>query len=144
MQEMRGKAVTLFEGNLKRREHDNREYLMKLKTEYLLRNFLLEAGRISGRGMDLQAMGGWEDPSCQLRGHFLGHWLSAAALHYEAYKDVELKAKAEVIVRESLRFVRRTTEVSGRAPFRKSICTGLAKVRLCGHHNTPSISCLWD
>ena len=100
MQEMRGKAVTLFEGNLKRREHDNREYLMKLKTEYLLRNFLLEAGRISGRGMDLQAMGGWEDPSCQLRGHFLGHWLSAAALHYEAYKDVELKAKAEVIVRE--------------------------------------------
>lgn len=100
MKELRGKSVTLLEGNFIRREKDNREYLMMLKTEYLLRNFLLEAGRISGRGMDLNAMGGWEDPSCQLRGHFLGHWLSAAALHYESSHDVELKAKAEVIVNE--------------------------------------------
>lgn len=100
MQELRGRSVTLFEGNFLRREKDNRDYLMKLKTEHLLRNFMLEAGRASGRGMDSQAMGGWEDPSCQLRGHFLGHWLSAAALHYEKSGNVELKAKAEVIVNE--------------------------------------------
>lgn len=100
MKELRGSAVRLYEGELLRRENDNRDYLMKLKTAHLLRNFLLEAGRYSGRGMDNQAMGGWEDPSCQLRGHFLGHWLSAAALRYEETKDPELLAKAEVVVNE--------------------------------------------
>lgn len=73
MQELTGKAVTLKEGELLRREESNRQYLMKLRTEHLLRNYQLEAGRYSGRGMDVEAMGGWEDPSCQLRGHFLGH-----------------------------------------------------------------------
>lgn len=100
LKELRGKAVKLYEGDLLRREHDNREYLMQLKNNHLLRNFQLEAGRYSGRGMDISAMGGWEDPSCQLRGHFLGHWLSAAALHFEESGDLELKAKAETIVQE--------------------------------------------
>lgn len=100
MQELKGKSVKLYEGDLRRREEDNREYLMKLPTKYLLRNYLLEAGRYTGRGMDVNAMGGWEDPSCQLRGHFLGHWLSAAALRYDEVGDVELKAKAETIVAE--------------------------------------------
>lgn len=100
MKELRGKAVRLYEGDLIRRENDNRDYLMKLKTAHLLRNFQLEAGRYSGRGMDNEAMGGWEDPSCQLRGHFLGHWLSGAALRYEETGDPELRAKAEVIVNE--------------------------------------------
>lgn len=100
MRELRGTSVKLFEGDLIRRENDNRDYLMRLKTSHLLRNYQLEAGRYSGRGMDGSAMGGWEDPSCQLRGHFLGHWLSGAALRYEETKDPELKAKAEVIVHE--------------------------------------------
>lgn len=95
-----GSKVCLKERELLRREHDNREYLMKLEDKYLLRNYLLEAGRISGRGMDPNAMGGWEDPSCQLRGHFLGHWLSAAAIHYHETGDKELRAKAETIVDE--------------------------------------------
>jgi len=73
---------------------------MKLETPYLLRSYLHEAGRYSGRGPDAEAFGGWEDLSCQLRGHFLGHWLSAAALHYQETEDVELKAKTEVILKE--------------------------------------------
>ncbi len=100
MQELTGKAVKLHEGELLRREESNRQYLMKLKTQHLLRNYQLEAGRYSGRGMDAEAMGGWEDPSCQLRGHFLGHWLSAAALRYQENGDKELKAKTEVILEE--------------------------------------------
>ena len=83
IRELKGKAVKLQEGELLRREEANRQYLMKLENRYLLRNYMLEAGRVSGRGMDLNAMGGWEDPSCQLRGHFLGHWLSAAAMRYQ-------------------------------------------------------------
>lgn len=100
MKELSGSRVVIREGELLRREGDNRAYLMKLENRYLLRNFLLEAGRISGRGMDTNAMGGWEDPSCQLRGHFLGHWLSAAAIRYHETGDKELWAKACAIVDE--------------------------------------------
>lgn len=41
--------------------------------------------------------GGWEDPSCQLRGHFLGHWLSAAAIHYDETGNQALLGKANEI-----------------------------------------------
>ena len=105
IRELKGKAVKLQEGELLRREEANRQYLMKLENRYLLRNHLLEAGRVSGRGMDLNAMGGWEDPSCQLRGHFLGHWLSAAAMRYQESGDRELKAKTETIL-EGVRYLR--------------------------------------
>lgn len=100
MRALDGLKVTLREGELLRRENENRGYLMELENRYLLRNYLLESGRISGRGMDPNAMGGWEDPSCQLRGHFLGHWLSAAALRYHECNDKELWAKACTIVDE--------------------------------------------
>lgn len=100
MKEIKGTDVKLFDGNLLRREEQNREYLMKLKNAHLLRNFQLEAGRYTGRGSDNTAMNGWEDPSCQLRGHFLGHWLSAAALRYQETGDRELRAKAETIIDE--------------------------------------------
>lgn len=100
MRGLDGKEVIIREGELLRREQENRNYLMKLENKYLLRNYLLEAGRISGRGMDLNAMGGWEDPSCQLRGHFLGHWLSAAAIRYHENGDKELWAKAYTIIEE--------------------------------------------
>ena len=95
MKEIAGKKVILTEGEFLRREEANKRYLMKLETPYLLRSYLHEAGRYSGRGPDAEAFGGWEDLSCQLRGHFLGHWLSAAALHYQETEDVELKAKTE-------------------------------------------------
>lgn len=100
MKELNGKSVRIFEGELIRRENRNREYLMKLQNHHLLRNYQLEAGRYTGRGSDPTAMNGWEDPSCQLRGHFLGHWLSAAAFRYEENGDAELKAKAEAILDE--------------------------------------------
>lgn len=100
MQELYGEKVKIWEGELLRREAVNREYLMKLQTPHLLRSYLHEAGRYTGRGHDADALGGWEDLSCQLRGHFLGHWLSAAALHYQETKDIELKAKTEVILKE--------------------------------------------
>lgn len=100
MKEIKGSNVKLYEGELLRREERNREYLMKLKNAHLLRNFQLEAGRYTGRGSDGTAMNGWEDPSCQLRGHFLGHWLSAAALRYQETGDREIRAKAEVIIDE--------------------------------------------
>ena len=78
MKEIAGKKVILTEGEFLRREEANKRYLMKLETPYLLRSYLHEAGRYSGRGPDAEAFGGWEDLSCQLRGHFLGHCSGAA------------------------------------------------------------------
>jgi uncharacterized protein len=100
MKELRSKQVKLQDDNLKRREKSNRDYLMKLTNENLLINFKLEAGRYSGRELGGDAHKGWESPVCQLRGHFLGHWLSAAAIHYNMSGDIELKAKADVIIDE--------------------------------------------
>lgn len=100
MKELYGAAVKLREGDFLRREHSNREYLMKLQNAHLLRNYELEAGRYTGRGHDPAAFGGWEDPTCQLRGHFLGHWLSAAAMHWQETGDGELRAKFEAVIDE--------------------------------------------
>lgn len=100
MKELKGTSVTLFDGDFRRREADNRTYLMQLKNEHLLFNYNLEAGRYGGRGIQTDVMGGWEASTCQIRGHFLGHWLSAAAIHYDETKDEELKAKADAVIAE--------------------------------------------
>lgn len=100
MKELKGTQVKLFEGEMLRREGVNKKYLMSLENNYLLRSYRHEAGRFSDRGHDQNALNGWEDLSCQLRGHFLGHWLSAAAFHYQETGDGELKAKAEAILDE--------------------------------------------
>ena len=101
MREIWGKGVELMETELLRREHVNREYMIGLKSRNLLMNFYLEAGRGDVFESDIKDIhGGWEAPTCQLRGHFLGHYLSAAALRYHETGDCELKAKADAIVDE--------------------------------------------
>ena len=100
MKQLKGKSVFLYDGDLRRREEDNRAYLMKLKNEHLLFNYNVEAGRYGGRDIQTDVMGGWEASTCQIRGHFLGHWISAAAIHYDETKDEELKAKAAAVIEE--------------------------------------------
>ena len=95
-----GTGMELRDEELKRREKRNRKYLMDLKSENLLLNFNLEAGRFSCAYHPEGIHGGWEAQTCQLRGHFLGHWLSAAAMLYYSTKDYEIKAKADAIVHE--------------------------------------------
>lgn len=75
-------------------------YLMELESDALLQNFTQEAGRYQNFGNKKLKHGGWEDPSCQLRGHFLGHWLSAAAIHYDETGNQALLGKANEIVHE--------------------------------------------
>lgn len=100
MEALKGKQVMVRDADLVRREQANRSYLMKLDSSNLLFNYQLEAGRFHGRTIPEGAHGGWETPVCQLRGHFLGHWLSGAALHIEESGDIELKAKLDAIVQE--------------------------------------------
>ena len=95
-----GKDVELRDGELLAKERDNRSYLDELKSPALLQNFYQEAGINQNFGSKFMAHTGWEDPSCQLRGHFLGHYLSACAIRYNENGDEELLAKANHIVHE--------------------------------------------
>jgi len=97
MKPLSGKHVVLYDSDLLRREARNREYLMELKNENLTLHYDMEAGRKSLTSL-VGLHGGWESPTCQVRGHFTGHWLSAAAMHYHETGDRELLAKAQSIV----------------------------------------------
>ncbi len=99
--------VTLLNSIFRQRYDVNRKYLMSLENDKLLQNFYYEAG-ISKTGHVMlnkeknyeDFYWGWESPSNQLRGHFLGHWLSAAAYIYAESADMEIKAKADLIIKE--------------------------------------------
>jgi DUF1680 family protein len=105
-------SVKLLPGMFKDRYDLNRQYMLSLRSERLLQNYYLEAGLVQaalratthgdpGAGDDWHW--GWESPTCQLRGHFLGHWLSAAARIYAATQDAEMKARADHVVSELAR-----------------------------------------
>ena len=78
-------CVKLENGLFNERSAINRKYLMELDSVCLLQNFYIEAGIIIPGYHIITDPGaaklhwGWEAPNCQLRGHFLGHWLSAAS-----------------------------------------------------------------
>jgi DUF1680 family protein len=95
--------VALRPGLLAQRADLNRAYMLSLKSENLLQNYYMEAGLWSPRFQPQGCHWGWESPTCQLRGHFLGHWLSAAAKRYAATGDAEIKGKADHIVSELAR-----------------------------------------
>src|SRR5581483_445205 len=69
-------------------------YLLSLEVDRLLHNFRVNAGLPS----TAQPLGGWEAPGCELRGHFVGHYLSACALMYASTGEGRLKQKAEAVV----------------------------------------------
>ncbi len=94
-------SVELLPGILHKKVQANRKYLLSLNTENLLRNHYIEAGLWSSTNKPEEDIHwGWESPTCQLRGHFLGHWLSAAAMIYATTGDPELKGKADRIISE--------------------------------------------
>ncbi len=98
--------VHLEPGLFRERATVNRNYLMELNTQGLLQNFYLEAGIVMPGLQVLEDPAtallhwGWDAPTCQLRGHFLGHWMSAAAMLVATDDDIELKAKLTHIVDE--------------------------------------------
>lgn len=115
LKSLQKQSVKLLPGLFRERMEVNKEYLMELDSTCLLQNFYLEAGVILP-GLQIvedpakaKLHWGWEAPNCHLRGHFLGHWLSAAAalVANEGYTD--LKAKLEKIVSE----LKRCQELNG-------------------------------
>jgi DUF1680 family protein len=72
------------------------KYLLEIDSDRLLHNFRMNAGIAS----IAKPLGGWEAPDVELRGHSLGHFLSACALMYASTGDERFKSKAEHIVDE--------------------------------------------
>ncbi len=95
--------VRLLPGLFKKRFDINRRYVFSLQTHNLLQNHYMEAGLWAPIGKPEDAHWGWESPTCQIRGEFLGHWLSAAAHIYASTGDMEIKIKADIIVSEVAR-----------------------------------------
>jgi len=72
----------------------NRSFLYSLPNDRLVHNFRVAAGIAS----DATPLGGWESPDCELRGHYVGHYLSACALLYATTGDDSLRQKANALV----------------------------------------------
>lgn len=87
-------------GILEWRREQDREYLMSLTPENLLRPYYHEAGLTHITYMPKEIHDGWDSPLSMIRGTVCGHWLSSAAMMYAETKDMELKARADYLVRE--------------------------------------------
>lgn len=80
--------VQLLDPAICARQDRNIHYLLSLDLDRLLHNFRVNAGIATSA----EPLGGWEAPTCGLRGHFVGHYLSACAIvfhttHQSAFKD---------------------------------------------------------
>lgn len=102
-------SVKILPGVFRERMDVNRQYLLELDANCLLQNFYLEAGiilpglQVVDNPETANLHWGWEAPTCQLRGHFLGHWISAAAKLIAADGEPELRVKLNNIVSELAR-----------------------------------------
>jgi hypothetical protein len=86
--------VRLLDGPFKAAAERDRQYLHDLEAERLLHSFRVNAG-LPAPG---EAMGGWEQ--AEVRGHTMGHYLSACGLTIASCGDEKLKQKADSIVAE--------------------------------------------
>ncbi|KAG5250013.1 Alpha-L-arabinofuranosidase [Salix suchowensis] len=75
-------------------QHTNLEYLLMLDVNKLVWSFRKTAG-LSRPG---KAYGGWEAPDSELRGHFVGHYLSASAQMWASTHNETLKKKMSAVV----------------------------------------------
>jgi DUF1680 family protein len=90
------KQVRLLDGPFQQAMQRDGNYLLQLEPDRLLHTFRLTAGLPT----DVEPYGGWEAPDCQLRGHSLGHYLSACSLMYASSGEEAFKTRAQYIVAE--------------------------------------------
>ncbi len=92
--------VRLLDGPLKHAQDLDRDYLMMLDANRMLHCFRVNAGLPSSA----KPLGGWEEPKSEVRGHFVGHYLSACSMMAAATEDPataeKLRLKANYIADE--------------------------------------------
>ena len=100
LKEVAERKVKIYDMNLQHHQMENQKYLLELDLKKLLVPHMLEAGRFKTNDLPIDVYEGWEAPTCQLRGHFIGHWMSACAMNYQMTGDKRIKAVAEAAVDE--------------------------------------------
>jgi len=90
------KQVRLLDSAFKENMERDKSYLLQLDPNRFLHSFRVTAGLAS----DAEPYGGWEMPTGELRGHSLGHYLSACSLMYASTGDEGFKTRADYIVTE--------------------------------------------
>lgn len=88
--------VRLLKGPFKDAMERDRSYMLGLDSDRLLHMFRVTAGLPSKAA----PLAGWEAPVIELRGHTMGHYLSACALMYASTGDSAIKSKADALVAE--------------------------------------------
>lgn len=88
--------IRLLDGPFKDNMLRNKKYLLDLEPDRFLHTFRLTAGLPTSA----EPYGGWEKPGGELRGHSMGHYLSALSLMYASTGDAELKKRVDYIVAE--------------------------------------------
>jgi len=74
----------------------DRAYLLRLDPDRLLHTFRLNVGLPS----KAEPYGGWEGPDVELRGHSIGHYLSACSLMYRSTGEAVFKQRVDYLVAE--------------------------------------------
>jgi DUF1680 family protein len=89
-------AVRLLDGPFRDAMQRDQKFLLALDPDRLLHNFRVNAGLPS----NAKPLGGWEAPDVELRGHSVGHYLSALAQMYASTGDERFKARGDLMVTE--------------------------------------------
>lgn len=87
--------VILMDAHFSVRRGLVRKYILEFDLDRLMHTFKKNAG------LETHAvpLGGWEEETCGLRGHFVGHFLSSCSKFAHADKDEQMKGVADEIVR---------------------------------------------
>ncbi|QEH36139.1 Non-reducing end beta-L-arabinofuranosidase [Aquisphaera giovannonii] len=86
--------VRLLDGPLHHAMELDEKYILALDVDRLLHAFRVNAGLPSAA----KPLGGWEAPKVEVRGHFVGHYMSACALLYASTGDPRFKEKGDRLV----------------------------------------------
>jgi hypothetical protein len=88
--------VRLLAGPFKEAMDRDLKYILSLDNDRLLHSFRLTAGLPTSA----KQYGGWEKADGELRGHTMGHYLSACAFMFASTGDRVVKAKADALIAE--------------------------------------------
>jgi DUF1680 family protein len=91
------RQVELLDGPFREAMLRDKAYLLSLDPDRLLYNFRVNYGLATSNAAPY---GGWEAPGVQLRGHIVGHYLSAMSLMYASTSDSQFKTRSDYMVGE--------------------------------------------
>jgi len=89
-----GEVVLAKDSVYARSREWSRGFMLRIGVDRMLHNFRLTAGLESSA----VPLGGLEAPTSELRGHWVGHYLSACALLYASTQDGEIKSRGDALV----------------------------------------------